>query len=161
MVEALVAIPFFILVFAGSMYTGKVYNQKLYTIAQSRSKAWQAALASCDGSTYGDLNIIDSGDLGAMSKSPLAALCDKGFGSASYSARASAGGVLAFPTQNMTFSTKVTCDETPKTGDFKGAVDFLWDMFAPPDGEVPTTIDVTVWFSPLYGGILYEEPMLL
>jgi len=161
MVEALVAIPFFIIIFASSMFVGKFYNEKLRTIAQSRQKAWVAAEASCDGSSAGDLNIIDSGQLGMMSSSPLAALCDKGFGSASYSSRSSVtpSSVLGFGTKNLMFTTKMTCDETPATGDFKGAVDFLWDYFGPPSGT-PTAIDISAWFLPFYGayGVYGIEP---
>src|SRR5262245_11774256 len=83
-VEGLVAIPFFIIIFAATMFISRFYNEKLRTVASSRAQAWTAAMAGCVGNLPA-LPGADMIDFGILSDDPLTQLCDKGFGEAATS----------------------------------------------------------------------------
>lgn len=154
MVEALVVIPFFMLIFAGTMFVGGFYAKRIHLQTKVRAGAWEMAVSqNCDGVATGDLaamEIVDSADLQELSGSPLAALCNKDFGSVNFPAKDShtMGGPFPF-TKNFGALAVVPCNETPIKGDtaYDQAVEFLWAAYQaqgslPPDAQPPTSIPI-------------------
>lgn len=173
MVEALVVIPFFILIFAATMFVGGFYAKRIHLQNEVRAGSWDMAVSqNCDGVATGNLasmEIVDSSDLQELSGSPLAALCNKDFGSVNFPAKDShsMGGPFPF-TKNFGAIATVPCNETPIKGDtaYDQAVEFLWAAYQaqgtlPPDADPPTTIPLSSLF--LYtsgfggGGNLYVQ----
>ncbi|MEQ9324183.1 MAG: hypothetical protein RIF41_33785 [Polyangiaceae bacterium] len=166
MVESLVVIPFFILIFAGTMFVGGFYAKRIHLQNEVRAGAWEMAVSqNCDGVATGNLaamEIVDSSDLQELSGSPLAALCNKDFGSVNFPAKDShtMGGPFPF-TQNIAALAVVPCNETPVPGDtaYDQAVEFLWAAYQasgtlPPDAQPATTIPLNSLFlyTSTYGG---------
>jgi hypothetical protein len=164
MVEGVVAIPFFILIFVGAMFVGGFYGKRIDAQGQARNETWKrAGIDNCDMGANGALEgmeIVDSADLGELSKSPLAALCDADFGSISYSFRTShgvTGGVYSFY-QDITATVLVPCNESPIAGDaaYKAAVEFLWDAYQkqgvlPANAVPPSGLDWVTLYA--FGGL--------
>ncbi len=160
MVEALVVIPFFMLILAGSMFVGGHFGKRIDTQSKARFMTWKLAVAeNCDttsGLNLEELEVVDSSDLGELSKSPLAALCDKDFGSVAYEARAAHQVDGAFPFSSEIRAKAVApCNETPIPGDvaYQASVEFLWDAYQaagtiPANAEPPTPYPILDVFSP-------------
>jgi hypothetical protein len=161
MVEALVVIPFFILIFAGTMFVGGLYAKRIHLQNKVRQGAWEVAVKdNCDGKIkLKDMDVVDSSDLQELSGSPLAALCDKDFGSVAYPAKASHS--VGDFTQEFAALAVVPCNETPIKGDtaYDQAVEFLWAAYQangtlPDDASSPTVIPIGSLFTypPSYTG---------
>jgi hypothetical protein len=139
MAEGVVVIPFFIIIFAGLVFLGTLYEEKLRTHKTSMDNAWTTALKGCVGQPANALPITKDLPLGAAEGSPQAGLCNTGFGEVNLFE----AGAVTRPTtlgggsQNATTYSYVLCDEDPQTGDFEGAAEFLWQQFAPPEMQVP------------------------
>lgn len=135
MAEALVAIPFFILMFAGMIFIGDLYRTKLATHRKSTNDAWTLSLKGCDEKELGPLPVTKDVDLGEAAGTPQAQLCEEGFGMV----RPVAEGTVKKPSMipggsvNATTMANLICDEDPETGKFDGAAEFLWQQFAPPE----------------------------
>lgn len=158
MVEALVVIPFFILIFAGTMFVGGFYAKRIHLQNDTRAGAWEMAVSqNCDGVASGNLKgmeIVDSSDLQELSGSPLAAMCDKDFGSVMFPGKDShtVSGPVNM-TINFAAAAIVPCNETPIKGDtaYDQAVEFLWAAYQangtlPPDSSNPTSIAISSLF---------------
>jgi hypothetical protein len=172
MVEALVVIPFFMLILAGAAYVGGFYGKRLDAQADARRGTWiLAATQNCDGGdaniTNGhlaDIDIVDSSDLGELSASPLAALCDRDFGSVTYTSRDSheVTGPFGFD-GNIRSAAMAPCNETPIPGDvaYEHAVQFLWDAYQaqgtipPNEPGVPSTAVSSIFNTWTLGGDAY------
>jgi hypothetical protein len=153
MVEGVVAIPFFILMLAGTVFVGGFYRNRLEAQNKARFETWKRAVNdNCDSGSNGDLpglEQIDSADLGELSKTPLAALCDRDVGAVNYTARDSFAVTGAFPfSKEITATVNAPCNETPVAGDvaYEKAVEFLWDAYEkqgvmPSAAGVPSVID--------------------
>lgn len=139
MVEALVAIPFFIIIFASTVFIGGVYRTKLAAHRQSQQTGWTAALAGCTGNAMGALPGSQSIDLKEASSLPEAQLCNQGFGEVEGTGNGSttASPIIGGKTVNLTTQSPIVCDERPVTGDFDGAANFLWEMFKDPEVTGP------------------------
>jgi len=137
MVEALVAIPFFMIIFASTVFVGEFYRRKLKSHRESMLLMWQASSLGCDETILGPLPGSANINLGAASEAPGAALCSTGFGEVTELATGSvqASGIIGGYTANASTSTKLICNEKAETGDFDGASEFLWELFAPPEFE--------------------------
>src|SRR5262245_3274928 len=77
MAEAVVAIPFFIIMFACTVFAHRVYSTKIKTLNDSKLAAWTSALKGCEGES-GD-NLFESGggsqsDLGQAGQLPQSEL---------------------------------------------------------------------------------------
>jgi len=161
MVEGLIVIPFFMLIFAGTMFIGGFFAKRIHLQNEVREETWKMAVSeNCDGKAKGNLKsmeIVDSSDLGELSASPLAALCDKDFGSVSYTAKDSHK-VGSFDGK-INATAMVPCNETPIAGDtaYESAVQFLWDAYQaagtlPDDADPPTSFPIAALFG-VKGGI--------
>jgi hypothetical protein len=159
MVEGVVVIPFFILMLAGAMFVNGFYGRRIEAQGAARDEAWRRAVSeSCDSganSVLPGLEIIDTGDLGELSKAPLAALCEEDFGSLKYTARSSYAVTGAFNFQKDVAATVTSlCNESPIPGDtaYAAAVEFLWDAYQhqgdlPPNASAPSKLDWGALFS--------------
>lgn len=141
MVEAAVAIPFFITIFVALLFIGNLYVEKQRTISLSRQQAWAYALKNCEGSapdvssedagpvpSQGDM---DLGGTGQFESAPGGNTASKG----SRMATSTMKGQVSAKTQQKVFEQKiqtttwVTCNEEPVNGDLKGMLSFSWGMF--------------------------------
>lgn len=166
MVEGLVVIPFFMIIFAATMLMGGLYAKRIHLQNDAREAAWQEAVSeNCDGVVpMADLEIVDSSDLGELASSPMAALCNAEFGSVKAQPKASfeIGGPITFGgAKNIAALAIVPCNETPVAGDvaYEHAIEFLWAAYqsngdVPPDASPATSINVSnlVFGNPIYKG---------
>ncbi|EYF06582.1 Hypothetical protein CAP_1712 [Chondromyces apiculatus DSM 436] len=135
MVEALVAIPFFILMFICMVFIGDLYRSKLQTHRSSLELAWADSLAGCDTTTRGPMPVSANIDLKDAAGAPGAALCEDGFGILTETVQGGVNRPSPLPSgiTQTTTTTTLICNEKPETGDFDGAADFLWNLYAPPE----------------------------
>ncbi|MCC6555560.1 MAG: hypothetical protein IT372_21575 [Polyangiaceae bacterium] len=139
MVEALVVIPFFIIIFASIVFIGNLYKNKLKTSQDSLAEVWLNSNLGCNGAaTLSPLPGTEAVDWGEVKEAPGMALCDKEFGKLQSTKEASvkASNLIGGKNASAGTSTAVLCNEVPETGDFNGAVDFLWGLFGPEEGEI-------------------------
>jgi hypothetical protein len=135
MTEAVVAIPFFIILFASLVFIGKLYGEKERTIRQARELAWAQAM-NCGASQSGDPLSEIAVDGKAKSETDkykgvtgeLALSTEHGMASATVTGTASASGVLGGFTRKLSTTTRLTCNEQPLDGDLKGVLKFGWKL---------------------------------
>lgn len=133
-IEAIVAIPFFILIFAATMFMGRLYNDKLKTLRQSREAAWATASAGCEGQNGGEpLPEAAGADLGEAQGAPGTEMLAEGFGNASttMTAKVNAGGVLGAWGVTVKSTTVVACNEKRRDTTPWSIVSYVWNVFKP------------------------------
>jgi hypothetical protein len=132
MVEALVAIPFFLIIFASTVFIGDLYRTKLRTHQASMAEAWVNAFGDCE-SGIGLPPLPGTGgiDWDEAAEAPGAALCDKDFAKiqSEKSGNVTASSIIGGNQADATTKTTILCNEVAETGDFEGATDFLWQIF--------------------------------
>lgn len=117
-VEALIAISFFIIIFACTSFLGQLYGDKLKMMRQSREAAWVDATRGCSGG--GGSNIDDANvDLGSINGAPGTDGLTKGVGQASstMTAQTKASFVIGGFNVNVTSTTRVACNEQRQDSD--------------------------------------------
>lgn len=138
MVEALVAIPFFIVIFATTMFVGSFYQEKLRTLRESKKCAWDHAIAGCNGGCQAETT---SGGSGAeltppggagddkANSAPGAEIQSKDVNQSKFTVKAqvTASNTLGGFVRNIESTTTVMCDETPEDGDPVGVAKYLWN----------------------------------
>lgn len=153
MVEGVVAIPFFLLMFAAVVFVGKLYETKLRVMRLAKESAWNYAMCNCGdkgdpasstcrspegaaaGSGGADTGKPDGFDPGEISKAggsgPGGELASRKFGSslASMEADIQADKFLGSFKKTMSSRTKVMCNETPRDGNIKGWGGAAFDAF--------------------------------
>jgi hypothetical protein len=165
MVEALVVIPFFMLILAGALYVAGLYSTRIEVQGVARTGAWNGAIAgNCQGvptvNDLADFAVVDKADLGELSSSPLAALCDADFGAGVSRWRKGyeVTGPFPFPEAVIETVAMMPCNDEPIAGDtaYENAVKYLWDLYQsqgtiPPDADPATTWPIIDIFSPWLG----------
>lgn len=138
-VEAVASLPFFILILAATVFTGRLYRQKLNTYTVARGEAWDEAMNGCDAGDGPLLPPAANANLGIADNPtfPGVQLCDTGFGErvGVETGTASVSGAFDM-SQDVTTRIVVTCNEVPQQGDFRGGVAWLaayFDMEFNPD----------------------------
>lgn len=138
MVEALVAIPFFIVIFATTMFAGRFYQEKLRTIRESKRCAWDHALNGCKGGCQAETTTAGSGaevqspggtgDTKTDS-SPQSEIMSKDFNQSKFTVqgKATASNIIGGYVRNIESTTTVMCDEVPENGDPVGIAKYLWN----------------------------------
>lgn len=137
LVEAVAAIPFFLVAFACSLYVAHLYGEKLRTMRDARQAAWTYAMHDCtgsgastspDGSTpLGDLgggsdpNLYNGDAIGAGSFTK-----EWGTAVATAESQASASRIIGGFSKKLATTTRVQCNETPHDGDPLGMLRFAW-----------------------------------
>ena len=164
MVEGVVAIPFFLLMFVGAMFVGGFYKKRIDAASKARNEAWQrAAVQSCKGGSncaLAGLPIVAAADLGTLSTAPFAALCEADIGGVCYEQRTShavSGGPWSF-NQEIWAKSYLPCNDEAIAGDaaYKAAVEFLWDAYQkqgvlPANAVPPTPFDFAALYA--FGGL--------
>lgn len=132
MVEALVAIPFFLIIFASIVFIGDLYRSKLRTHQSSMAEVWSRAFGDCDD-PFGLPPLPGTGgiDWDEADEAPGAALCDKDFAKveSQKEAKVKASNLIGGKEADTSTKTAVLCNEVAESGDFEGATDFLWEIF--------------------------------
>jgi hypothetical protein len=133
MVEALIAIPVFIIIFTSMVYIVRLYGAKQRTLREAKQTAWTSAMR-CGGGGGDPLASISSdgkdraepykGAPGGPTLSTSA-----GVTSASSSATASESSALASFSHSVTTTTTVMCNEVGRDGDLQGVLGFAWDLW--------------------------------
>lgn len=135
MVEAVMSIPFFIIIFTITIFLGKLYREKLRTIREAKQAAWVTASANCEGGSasvqgagndYLSFGAENNPTMGAPGTEiffrPFKQASQQVDGSASaYDALGSGQGNY---TKNVSTKTVVMCNEPPVDGQFNA--DFLF-----------------------------------
>jgi hypothetical protein len=132
MVEALAAIPFFIIIFGSTIYMGSIYNRQLRTMANSRRDAWAEAVRNCPASSteipteVGADVVLEDGENAIGSE-----LCDTAFKEATVIAEGTAGvrGALGDPTKTVRSQSTLLCNEKPVAGNFNQGIEYLWNRY--------------------------------
>jgi hypothetical protein len=138
MVEALVAIPFFIVIFATTMFVGSFYQEKLRTLRESKRCAWDHALNGCKGGCQASTDPGGSGSEAAppggtgdakSDGSPQGDIMSKDFFQSKFTVngKITASNVIGGYVRNIESTTTVMCDEVPENGDPVGIATYMWN----------------------------------
>jgi len=154
MVEGVVAIPFFLLMLAGIVFVGRLYETKMRVMRLTKESAWDYAMCNCGsrgdsmssacktpegasagsgGSESGKPSGFDPGAVGkAGGGGPSGDLASKQFGSsyAQMETKITSDKFLGSFTKQVSSKTKVMCNETPHNGDIKGWGTAAFDAFS-------------------------------
>src|SRR5262249_23965643 len=133
MAEAVVSIPFFIVIFACTLFADRVYTTKIKTLNDSKRAAWTSALKGCSGN--GGDNLVEAGggsqsDMGQAGQLPQTQLTKKGFGGAvgTSDGSAVAPGYIGGQSLSISSTTTVMCNQIPEDGNLVGAAKMLWNL---------------------------------
>lgn len=153
LVEAVVAMPFFIVILGGTIFAGNLYQTKLRTMRRARQSAWTEAISNC-GRGGDPMTTHLSRDEGLPAPSvrggeAYSAVDAKGaetvtrvaphadtlemkldVAEAKLSAIAAADRVIGRFSSRMSSHTEVTCNEAPHDGDMGVFNRSLWSVIA-------------------------------
>jgi hypothetical protein len=131
LVEALVAIPFFIIVFALTMFVGKFYGDKMKTMRQSREVAWAGATVGCNGGGGSPLEDAATADLQEAAGAPGTEILSKGFGdsSATMAAQVNASNVVGGFGVPIKSTTIVACNEKRQDTNLLNVATYIFKLF--------------------------------
>jgi hypothetical protein len=138
MVEALVAIPFFVVIFACTMFVGSFYQEKMRTMAESKRCAWDHTMNGCSGGCAADTGAAGSssqiqspGGTGnnKTQNAPGSQIMSKDFYQSSFTVKSSttASNAIGGFVKPIQSTTTVMCDEVPEKGDLVGVAKYLWN----------------------------------
>lgn len=146
MVEAVVAVPFFIIIFASMTFVVELYAQKQRTLRQAKEYAWVHAMGNCTGSTPNTTNETETDPMGELSSTdpnvdPNAAdpyesstagtsklTQDWGTAKATVTGHVAASYLIGGFENDLNTTTRVQCNEEPIEGDLWGVFKFAWNM---------------------------------
>jgi hypothetical protein len=133
LVEALVAIPFFITVFACTMFVGKFYGDKMKTMRLSRETAWAGATKGCAGGEGAPIDDAVNADLGEAAGAPGTDVLSKGFGNSSstLTGQVTASNVIGGFGASITSKTVVACNEQRQKNDPFSIAKYIFKFFTP------------------------------
>ncbi len=144
MVEAVVAIPFFIIIFVSMIYVGKLYAKKQRTLREAKQQAWTYALNNCEGSA-GNATKESGGNpiqnlnnkgvgmgqggnyKGASGGGSLAT--DWGTATATVKATVVADNLIGGFTRKLSTTTRMQCNEKPAEDSILGVLKAGWHDF--------------------------------
>lgn len=143
MVEALAAIPFFMLIFASAVYLHDVYRMKISTLSETRRNTWFNALGECTSDSSKNIDAVDNSllipppqnsQLAAGQEAPGGQLCDKKFDETAMVADESVqkSEYMGGGSTPVKSRYKLLCNEKPVPGDFQRGVEFLWNKLGQP-----------------------------
>lgn len=150
MVEGLVAIPVFMVIFASAVYIQNLYTTKLRTMSVSRSSAWTNSMGSCSSGKTAQINLFgttleipipEKSALVAGQEAPGGLLCEAEFSESTVDSKDSVkmSDYMGGSVSNVATQTKILCNERPVPGDFKKGVDYLWKKYGKPPAATPPT----------------------
>jgi len=141
MVEAVVAIPFFIIIFVSMLYVGKLYAQKQRTLREAKRQAWTYALNNCEGSagnatkqgggapSPGGAQIPPSGGKYAKNSGGGSLTKDSSTASATVKATVVADKLIGGFANKLSTTTRMTCNEKPAPDSISGVLKAGWHDF--------------------------------
>ncbi len=138
MVEALVAIPFFIVIFATTMFVGSFYQEKLRTLRESKRCAWDHSINGCKGGCQADTaaggsgaEVNPPGGTGNQKtdSAPGNQIMSKDFYQSKFTVKSSAtaSNAIGGYVKPIESTTTVMCDEVPEDGNLVGVAKYLWN----------------------------------
>lgn len=136
MTEAVVAIPFFILMFAGTVFIGDFYKEKLRTLREAREKAWVHASANCESdaaNTEGaGISMVPPEDENPGQGAPGSDVITKGYDEAhaKVEGHATSSNILGGVTKQVKSESYVTCNEKPQNGNPFGVFKYVGDVIS-------------------------------
>ena len=147
MVEAVVVIPFFIIIFASMIFVAKLYGEKQRTMRVAKEYSWTYAMSNCEsgganaalesgGSPMGQMETEDPN----VNSDPLEQFNgsdpgmdkfnkDWGTASATVTGSVTASKAIGGFTNDLSTTTKVQCNEKRQKGNLRGVFGFAWDLF--------------------------------
>lgn len=147
MVEAIIVIPFFFIIFASMAFIGNLYGGKQRTIREAKQAAWVHASNNCK-SSGGSISVesagnpmvdaqnedgkVNSGPAGTFSGSDEGMVKLEGelsMGSATITAEVTPGAGIKRITRSLKTTTSVQCNEAPVEGNLFNLFKFGWDTF--------------------------------
>jgi Flp pilus assembly protein TadG len=147
LVEAVVIIPFFIIIFASMIFVGQLYGEKQRTLREAKQNAWVYAMGNCQGSTSdvssesdGDpMNQLQNNDPNVdpnqtqqfSGSDPGMAKLQQDMGTAvatSTGTVTASKGIGGF-SNKLSTTTRVQCNEAPIDGNLFGVFKFAWNLF--------------------------------
>jgi Flp pilus assembly protein TadG len=146
MVEALVAIPFFIVIFVSILYIGHLYGEKQRTLREAKQGAWSYALNNCEGGSNATEQTddnpqealdsqgasSDSGDIDKYAPSSGGSSFLKSWGTAVYTVKGTvvADGLLGGFQNSLSTTDRVQCNEKPEDGTVDGVLKYGWSLIS-------------------------------
>ncbi|XYH94743.1 hypothetical protein ACMHYB_44025 [Sorangium sp. So ce1128] len=149
MVEAVVVVPFFIMIFVALLFVGSLYKEKLRVMRLAKQSAWMYAMANCGESgdpltsrmtAADDAIISQTSEICAVPADPKysdamkaggdqAGLASKrhGFAEARMASSVNASGGLGGVTKGVTGHARVMCNEPPYNGNLSGFLKAGWN----------------------------------
>lgn len=161
MVEGLVVIPFFIMIFGGIMFAGNVYDQKLQTMAKARELAWVDAATNCGREAtflppIGSLDAVVAGGPGTQLCDQNFKVTTKGQANANVSVQ---GDAVDFTQHVQARIPPLFCNEPTQGADFQSAVGFLWHAITgstPAASAAPPVVaPLTTYYADPYDVTIY------
>lgn len=147
LVEAVVIIPFFIIIFASMIFVGQLYGEKQRTIREAKQNAWVYAMGNCQGSMDDVSSETDGSPMSQVQNAdpnvnpdptqqfsgsdPGMAKLQQDMGTAVATSTGSvtaSKGIGGF-TNNLSTTTRVQCNEPPIDGNLFGVFKFAWNLF--------------------------------
>ena len=147
LVEAVVVIPFFIIIFASMIFIGQLYGEKQRTMREAKQNVWVYAMSNCEGSMSNVSSESDGDPASQMNSqdpnvntnptqqfsgsSAGMAKLDQDMGTASSTvtgAVTASKGIGGF-TNKLSTTTRMQCNEAPIDGDLFGVFKFAWNLF--------------------------------
>jgi hypothetical protein len=136
MVEALVAIPFFIVIFACTMFVGSFYQEKMRTLADSKRCAWDHSINGCQGGCAADtstegsssqLTPTNSTGSTKTSNAPGSQIMSADFYQSAFTVKSSttASSSIGGYVKQISSTTTVMCAEVPEDGNPVGVAQYL------------------------------------
>jgi hypothetical protein len=143
MVEGLVAIPVFMVIFASAVYIQDLYSTKLETMANSRESAWENASDKCEQSEKAKSPPVPEPkqtDLAAGQEAPGGLLCDSEFKESvkEINVDVKMSDYMGGDVSQVGAGTRILCNEQPVPGDFKKGIDYLWQKYGAPTSTIKT-----------------------
>lgn len=152
MVEGLVVIPFFILIFGGVMFAGNIYEEKLNNMAIARQLAWVDSQTCSQASDL--LPPLAELESVGRQATPGTALCDQNFWRTDVGYSASSvnvqGDAVNFSSTVEAKVPRLYCNEKATSADFQAAVGFIWEAVSilMPDNPVVTVLSTWYDYAP-------------
>lgn len=147
LVEAVVIVPFFIIIFASMIFVGQLYGEKQRTIREAKQNAWVYAMGNCQGSMSDVSSETDGDPMGQLQSSDpnvdpgqtqqfsgsdpgMAKLQqDMGTAVATSTGKVTASKGIGGFTNSLSTTTRVQCNEPPIDGNLFGVFKFAWNLF--------------------------------
>ncbi len=142
LVEALVVIPVFVIVFASMVFVGQLYSERQRTMMSSRSIAWSYAMNNCDGDMSGAGGTLASSQGGESVPVPADGADeiskfraaqgseifrkDLGTSVSTVTGAAHASAIIGGYSKSPSTTTRVMCNEKPVDGYLEGVAKFAW-----------------------------------